>query len=155
MSKPRPQIVDLPPPPPGLSPQAGAVPNANWQTPGPLTPNQPQAVQQGPFNAPPMVHPKAMDPLAKIGFFKALYHFMTDKSASMLGRFFVLFVAVYVISPVDALPEMVAGPFGLLDDLGLAGVAAMYLMWVLGPYRDGSRTLVANNPTPAPPPTQP
>jgi uncharacterized membrane protein YkvA (DUF1232 family) len=104
---------------------------------------------------PPVVHPKSMAPLAKLGFFKALYHFMTDKSATIPGRLFVLFVAIYVISPIDAIPELVSGPFGLLDDLGLAGVAAMYLMWVLGPYRDGSRTLVANNPTPNAPPQQP
>lgn len=27
---------------------------------------------------------------------------------------------VYVISPVDVLPELVAGPFGLIDDVGVA-----------------------------------
>lgn len=155
MSKPRPQVVDLPPPPPGLANPSGAPQGADWRAPGPLSPaNNPQVQNQapGPFNMPPVVHPKSMDPLAKLGFFKALYHFMTDKSATIPGRLFVLFVAIYVISPVDAVPELVSGPFGLLDDLGLAGVAAMYLMWVLGPYRDGTRTLVANNPTPNAPP---
>ena len=33
---------------------------------------------------------------------------------------------IYVISPVDAFPELVAGPFGLVDDVGVAigGIAA-------------------------------
>lgn len=31
---------------------------------------------------------------------------------------FVALCAAYAISPVDALPEIVLGPFGLVDDLG-------------------------------------
>ncbi len=31
---------------------------------------------------------------------------------------FVALCAAYAISPVDALPEIVFGPFGLVDDLG-------------------------------------
>jgi uncharacterized membrane protein YkvA (DUF1232 family) len=38
---------------------------------------------------------------------------------------FVALCAAYAISPVDLLPEVVMGPFGLFDDLGavVAGVA--------------------------------
>ena len=38
---------------------------------------------------------------------------------------FVVLCAAYTISPVDILPEVVMGPFGLCDDLGavVAGVA--------------------------------
>lgn len=37
---------------------------------------------------------------------------------------FVALCAVYAISPVDILPEVVMGPFGLLDDFGavVAGI---------------------------------
>ena len=31
---------------------------------------------------------------------------------------FVALCAAYAISPVDAMPEVVLGPFGLVDDLG-------------------------------------
>lgn len=38
---------------------------------------------------------------------------------------FVALCAAYTLSPVDVLPEIVLGPFGLLDDAGavIAGVA--------------------------------
>jgi uncharacterized membrane protein YkvA (DUF1232 family) len=34
---------------------------------------------------------------------------------------------VYLLSPVDVLPEAVLGPFGLLDDLGVVGAVAMFV----------------------------
>src|SRR4051794_29568577 len=103
MSKPRPQAFDLPPPPPGLTDPAVQPAGADWRAPAPMA-QQPSAAvgnpMPSPLNGPPVMHPKAMDPLAKLGFFKALYHFMTDKSATVLGRLFVLFVAVYVVCPI-------------------------------------------------------
>lgn len=35
---------------------------------------------------------------------------------------------VYVLSPLDFLPEMLLGPFGLGDDLAIAAVATAYLL---------------------------
>ena len=34
---------------------------------------------------------------------------------------------VYLISPVDVLPEVALGPFGLIDDLGVIGAVAMFV----------------------------
>lgn len=34
---------------------------------------------------------------------------------------------VYLISPVDAVPEAVVGPFGLFDDAGVVTIAAWYV----------------------------
>jgi uncharacterized membrane protein YkvA (DUF1232 family) len=34
---------------------------------------------------------------------------------------------VYLVSPVDALPEAVLGPFGLIDDLGVVGAVGMFV----------------------------
>jgi hypothetical protein len=34
---------------------------------------------------------------------------------------------VYLISPVDALPEGLLGPFGLVDDLGVVGAVGMFV----------------------------
>ncbi len=38
----------------------------------------------------------------------------------MKGMILVLVCFVYVFSPVDLVPEVVFGPFGLVDDLGVA-----------------------------------
>jgi uncharacterized membrane protein YkvA (DUF1232 family) len=34
---------------------------------------------------------------------------------------------IYLVSPVDALPEAVLGPFGLIDDLGVVGAVGMFV----------------------------
>lgn len=34
---------------------------------------------------------------------------------------------LYLVSPVDALPEVALGPLGLVDDLGVVGAAAMFV----------------------------
>jgi uncharacterized membrane protein YkvA (DUF1232 family) len=34
---------------------------------------------------------------------------------------------VYLVSPVDVLPEVVLGPFGLIDDLGVVGGVGMFV----------------------------
>jgi uncharacterized membrane protein YkvA (DUF1232 family) len=34
---------------------------------------------------------------------------------------------VYLVSPVDVLPEAVMGPFGLIDDMGVVGVVGMFV----------------------------
>lgn len=38
---------------------------------------------------------------------------------------------VYGISPIDIIPELVAGPFGLIDDLGIVGVAGFAIYKLL------------------------
>jgi uncharacterized membrane protein YkvA (DUF1232 family) len=44
----------------------------------------------------------------------------------IVGWAFAIFAGVYCLSPVDVVPEIVAGPFGLIDDIGvaIAGFAA-------------------------------
>ena len=34
---------------------------------------------------------------------------------------------IYLVSPVDVLPEVVLGPFGLIDDLGVVGAVGMFV----------------------------
>jgi uncharacterized membrane protein YkvA (DUF1232 family) len=34
---------------------------------------------------------------------------------------------VYLVSPVDVLPEAALGPFGLVDDLGVVGAVGMFV----------------------------
>lgn len=38
----------------------------------------------------------------------------------IVGWTFAIFAGAYCLSPVDVVPEIVAGPFGLIDDVGMA-----------------------------------
>jgi hypothetical protein len=44
----------------------------------------------------------------------------------IIGWCFALFCGAYILSPVDLVPELVTGPFGLIDDAGalVAGICA-------------------------------
>lgn len=44
----------------------------------------------------------------------------------VIGWGFALFCGAYVLMPVDIIPEILAGPFGLIDDAGavVAGIAS-------------------------------
>ncbi len=52
------------------------------------------------------------------------------KSMSKMKRaLIVLFTLIYVLSPLDILPEFLLGPVGLLDDLGVLAWAARQLFF--------------------------
>jgi len=38
---------------------------------------------------------------------------------------------IYTISPIDAVPELIVGPLGFIDDLGLWGVLVAVMRWEL------------------------
>ena len=68
---------------------------------------------------------------------------------------------VYLVSPVDVLPEAVLGPFGLVDDLGVVGAVGMFVYRLIqarqqfqsgaghppaaGPRSPGSGTSIADD----------
>ena len=52
----------------------------------------------------------------------------------MFGKLFVLSAVVYVIVPVDLIPDVPI--VGWLDDLGVMGIATAWLSRVLGRYRE-------------------
>lgn len=45
---------------------------------------------------------------------------LSDTRVFLLDKIFVAGVLVYIISPVDLIPEVIAGPFGLFEDVLLA-----------------------------------
>ena len=51
---------------------------------------------------------------------------LRDFLMPIVGWCFALFCGVYVLAPVDIMPEAMLGPFGLIDDFGaaVAGIAA-------------------------------
>jgi uncharacterized membrane protein YkvA (DUF1232 family) len=76
-----------------------------------------------------------METLAKIGRVRALVRYFRDREASILGKLFVLAAVVYVISPVDLIPD--AFPvIGWLDDMGVMSLAVAWMWKVVGRYRE-------------------
>jgi uncharacterized membrane protein YkvA (DUF1232 family) len=73
----------------------------------------------------------------RIGRARALVRYFRDPSASVLGKLFVLATVVYVICPVDLIPDVPV--VGWLDDLGFASLAVAWLARVVGKYRDAPR----------------
>ena len=53
---------------------------------------------------------------------------LSDSRVFILDKVFVAGVLVYIISPFDLLPEIIAGPFGLIEDLILALVVLYRLL---------------------------
>jgi uncharacterized membrane protein YkvA (DUF1232 family) len=76
-----------------------------------------------------------MKTLAKIGRVRALVRYFRDREASILGKLFVLAAVIYVISPVDLIPD--AFPvIGWLDDMGVMSLAVAWMWKVVGRYRE-------------------
>ncbi|MDB4944422.1 MAG: hypothetical protein JWP97_3956 [Labilithrix sp.] len=81
-----------------------------------------------------------MKALTKIGRARALVRYFRDREASIAGKLFVLLTLVYVISPVDAIPDVIP-VIGWLDDLGLGTLAVAFMWKMVGRYRDGEDRL--------------
>ena len=78
-----------------------------------------------------------MKSLAKIGRVRALYRYFRDPSASPIGKLFVLAALVYVVSPVDAIPDALP-VIGWLDDVGVMSLAVAWMWKVVGRYREAA-----------------
>ena len=50
-----------------------------------------------------------------------------------------LLTALYVLSPIDVLPEAIIGPFGLVDDFFVVLLALKAFNRLAGPHADGRR----------------
>ena len=55
---------------------------------------------------------------------------MSRRRAIISSVLVALGALVYGASPIDIIPELLTGPFGLVDDLGVLGGAA-FAMWKL------------------------
>jgi uncharacterized membrane protein YkvA (DUF1232 family) len=77
-----------------------------------------------------------MKPLARIGRARALARYFLDRRASLLCKLFVLFAVVYVVSPVDLIPDVPI--VGWLDDLGVMSLAVAWMWKVVERYRSPS-----------------
>ena len=90
-----------------------------------------------------------MKNLAPIGRARALYRYFRDPAASVVGKLFVLLALVYVISPVDAIPDVLP-VVGWLDDIGVMSLAVAWMWKVVGRYREAPALPDADELRPAP-----
>ena len=75
-----------------------------------------------------------MKTLAKIGRARALVRYFRDPAASIFGKLFVLAAVVYVICPIDLIPDVPI--VGWLDDIGVMSLAVAWMWKVVGRYRE-------------------
>lgn len=59
---------------------------------------------------------------------RLMVHLLSDSRVFLIDKVFVAGVLIYIISPFDFLPEIIAGPFGLIEDLILALVVLYRLL---------------------------
>jgi uncharacterized membrane protein YkvA (DUF1232 family) len=69
----------------------------------------------------------------RLGWFQALARYCGDPSASLVGKLAALLAIVYVIVPVDLVPDVPL--VGWLDDIGVMGLATAWLARVVARYR--------------------
>lgn len=64
---------------------------------------------------------------------RALYHFLRDSKADWKPKFFLVLVVLYLIWPLDLVPDLI--PFlGWLDDVGFTTLALSYLVYASKKY---------------------
>ncbi len=76
------------------------------------------------------------EPGARVMFFlfllpdlvRLMIKLLEDTRVSLFDKIFILSVLIYVVFPIDVLPEMLAGPFGLIEDALLAGAMLVRLV---------------------------
>lgn len=71
--------------------------------------------------------------LKRLGWTTALWRYLRDPEASMLGKLLALFAAVYVVMPVDLIPDVPL--VGWLDDLGVVALVGAWLTKRVAAYR--------------------
>ncbi len=85
----------------------------------------------------PSAAPKRSRALAlpMVGNVAAIGRYFRDRDASLWGKLFVVSAVVYLVWPVDLVPDVM--PFlGWLDDIGFVALALGYLSHVLRDYQD-------------------
>ena len=59
---------------------------------------------------------------------RLLINLLSDTRVFLFDKLFVIGVLIYILSPIDLLPEIIAGPFGLIEDLLLALIVLYKLL---------------------------
>ncbi len=75
----------------------------------------------------------------KVGWFRAVHRYFKDPNASVFGKGLVVIsivsAAIYTLSPVDAIPDVIP-VLGWLDDIGLIAFATAFTARVVVKYKE-------------------
>jgi uncharacterized membrane protein YkvA (DUF1232 family) len=85
----------------------------------------------------------------KIGWLRALSRYYRDPSASVAGKLVIFLAMIYVVVPVDLIPDVPL--IGWLDDLGVMGLATAWLARVVARYRSPEALPEGDESSSAPP----
>jgi uncharacterized membrane protein YkvA (DUF1232 family) len=85
-------------------------------------------------------------PQPKVGWLRALARYYRDREASVFGKLIALVAIVYVVCPIDLIPDVPV--VGWLDDLGVMGLATAWLVRVVARYRAPDTLRVARPASP-------
>ena len=69
---------------------------------------------------------------AKVGFIKACLRYIEDPNRSLISRIFLALtplLILWIVLPLDLIPEIVLGPIGLADDGAI--IIALFLLFRL------------------------
>lgn len=66
---------------------------------------------------------------------RAFPRYMRDNGVSTFKKGGVMLLIAYLLSPVDLIPELFAGPLGFLDDIGVLSLLSAWMYRELGEYR--------------------
>lgn len=93
--------------------------------------------------------------LSMLGHPRALWEFLRDPKAPRSARVVAILALVYLVSPVDAVPELFAPLVGWLDDLGATGLALTWLASQAAKYENDRARREAEGIKVEPPPSAP
>jgi len=60
------------------------------------------------------------------------WRLLFDGRVNLMYKIVPVLMALYIISPIDILPEALLGPFGIFDDVGMLGALTLVLQWFIG-----------------------
>jgi uncharacterized membrane protein YkvA (DUF1232 family) len=68
-----------------------------------------------------------------IPYWKSLLSFIADKNTNWKPKVGVVLAVLYLIWPIDLIPDLIP-IFGWLDDIGITALAALYLTYAVNSY---------------------
>ena len=75
------------------------------------------------------------DKITILSRIKALPKYLKDRNVPTLKKAGIIGMVLYILSPVDFLPELFVPLAGFLDDVGVLGILTTWMYNELGSYR--------------------
>ena len=72
--------------------------------------------------------------LKRLGWTTAMWRYLRDRDASVFGKLLAVFAVVYVVMPVDLIPDVPG--IGWLDDMGVVALVGAWLTRRISEYRE-------------------